>query len=65
MEILLLYLFCLSLNCILTIFLYREVKNEEQDKMKIKIMSWSLIAINILLLIFTLYYIYTKKKVNI
>lgn len=62
MEILLLYLFCLSLNCILTIFLYREVKNEEQDKMKIKIMSWSLIAINILLLIFTLYYIYTKKK---
>jgi hypothetical protein len=62
MEILLLYLFCLSLNCILTIFLYREVKKEEQDKMKIKIMSWSLIAINILLLIFTLYYIYTKKK---
>lgn len=63
MEILLLLcLFCLSLNCILTIFLYREVKKEEYDKMKIKIMSWSLIIINVMLLIYTLYYIYSRKK---
>ena len=62
MEILLLYLFCLSLNCILTIFLYREVKNEEFEKMKIIIMSWILIIINVLLLLFTLYYLYSKKK---
>ena len=62
MEILTLYLFCLSLNCILTIFLHREVKKEEYDKMKIKIMSWSLIIINVLLLVFSLYYLYSKKK---
>ncbi len=63
MEILLAYLLLISLNCLLTIYLYRETKKEadDQHKLKIRIMSWSLIAINFIMLIVTLGLIYTKK----
>jgi len=63
MEILLLYLFIISLNCLLTIFLYRELKapDDDNDKLKIKYISWSIIIINFITLIITLFAIYSKK----
>jgi|688.fasta_scaffold1345491_2 hypothetical protein len=63
MEILLLYLFIISLNCLLTIFLYRELKSpdDDNDKLKIKYISWSIIIINFITLIITLFAIYSKK----
>jgi len=61
MEILLVYLCILSLNCILTIYLFRELKLEEQEKMKIKILSWSIILINFLTLFGTLFLVFHKK----
>lgn len=62
MEILLLYLFIISLNCLLTIFLYRELKApDDNDKLKIKYISWSIIIINFITLIITLSVIYSKK----
>jgi hypothetical protein len=61
MEILLVYLCLFSLNCILTIYLFRELKLEEQDKIKIKILSWSIIIINFLTLFGTLFLVFHKK----
>lgn len=61
MEILLVYLCLFSLNCILTIYLFRELKMEEQDKIKIKLLSWSIILINFLTLFATLFLVFHKK----
>jgi hypothetical protein len=61
MEILLVYLCILSLNCILNIYLFRESKMLEQDKMKIKLLSWSIILINFLTLFGTLFLVFHKK----
>ena len=61
MEILLVYLCLFSLNCILTIYLFRELKMEERDKMKIKLLSWSIILINFLTLFGTLFLVFHKK----
>lgn len=64
MEVLLIYLLIFSINCVLTIYLFRELKREEQDKLKIKIFSWSLISLNFLVLFLTLLLVF-YKKVNI
>jgi hypothetical protein len=64
MDVLLIYLLIFSINCVLTIYLFRELKREEQDKLKIKIFSWSLISLNFLVLFLTLLLVF-YKKVNI
>jgi hypothetical protein len=64
MDVLLIYLLIFSINCVLTIYLFRELKKEEQDKLKIKIFSWSLISLNFLVLFLTLLLVF-YKKVNI
>jgi hypothetical protein len=61
MEILLLYLCILSLNCLLVIYLFRELKLEEHDKMKIKILSWTIILLNFITLFGTLFLVFHKK----
>ena len=65
MDVLLIYLLIFSINCVLTIYLFRELKKEEgQDKLKIKIFSWSLISLNFLVLFLTLLLIF-HKKINV
>ena len=67
MDIILFYLIVLSVNCLLNVFLVREIKMEkkERSEMKIKILSWSLILLNFVSLLVSLYVIYSKKiKVN-
>jgi hypothetical protein len=64
MDVLLIYLLIFSINCVLTIYLFRELKKEEQDNLKIKIFSWSLISLNFLVLFLTLLLIF-HKKINV
>jgi len=64
MDVLLIYLLIFSINCVLTIYLFRELKREENDKLKIKIFSWSLISLNFLVLFLTLLLIF-HKRINI
>lgn len=61
MEILLVYLCILSLNCLLEIYLFREKKLEEQDETKIKILSWAIILLNFITLFGTLFLVFHKK----
>lgn len=64
MDVLLIYLLIFSINCVLTIYLFRELKREENDKLKIKIFSWSLISLNFLVLFLTLLLIF-HKRINV
>lgn len=64
MDVLLIYLLIFSINCVLTIYLFRELKREENDKLKIKLFSWSLISLNFLVLFLTLLLIF-HKKINV
>ena len=64
MDVLLIYLLIFSINCVLTIYLFRELKKEEKDKLKIKLFSWSLISLNFLVLFLTLLLIF-HKKINV
>ncbi len=64
MDVLLIYLLIFSINCVLTIYLFRELKKEEKDKLKIKIFSWSLISLNFLVLFLTLLLVF-HKKINV
>ena len=64
MDVLLIYLLIFSINCVLTIYLFRELKREENDKLKIKIFSWSLISLNFLVLFLTLLLVF-HKKINV
>lgn len=64
MDVLLIYLLIFSINCVLTIYLFRELKREENDKLKIKLFSWSLISLNFLVLFLTLLLIF-HKRINV